>query len=217
VGNADADVSPTALPFDGPNLTVPDLRVGEIRALRTFRLAQYGRLYPARYGPAGPWQDGANTARCHYGHTPAAPGCMCGFWAYGTHRAARDFIEARRVLAVVACWGRVVPGTRGLRAQHARIEAIWVSAWVSRRLVRQLRERYPSATFYRSKRFMLIRHRLTRLDSYEPVLSPREERQQAFCRHPVVRPFLMLQTAAWWLACGSLLLAGAMLIVHALL
>ena len=56
------------------------------------------------------------------------PGCKCGFYAYGTYRAACDYAEARWLLAVVTCWGKVVPGTRGLRAQHARIEAIWLSA-----------------------------------------------------------------------------------------
>jgi len=121
-----------------------------------------------------------NTAQCASGHTPAAPGCRCGFYAYGTRRAARQYAEARRVLAVVACWGRVVPGTRGLRAQYARIEAIWLSARVSPHLARQLRERYPSVTVYRSKRVMLRRHPPTRLDSY--VLRPRQERQRAVQR-----------------------------------
>jgi hypothetical protein len=160
--------------FDGHHLTVPDLRVGEIRALRTFRVG-LGRLHPVTYDQAGPWQSGMNTARCAHGHTPAAPGCMCGFWAYGTYRAARRYAEARRVLAVVACWGRVVPGTHGLRAQHARIEAIWLSARIPRPLVKLLRIHYPSVTFYRSKRLMLIRHPPTRLDSYRP--EPRRRRR----------------------------------------
>jgi hypothetical protein len=156
--------------FDGDDFSVPDLRVGEIRALRTFRLSRSGRLHPVAYQAGEPWEDGANSAHClGHSHTPAAPGCRCGFWAYGTHHAARDHAEARRVLAVVACWGRVVPGTRGVRAQHARIEAIWLSARVRRRLVRRLRERYPSATFYRRRRLMLRRHPPTRLESYDPV------------------------------------------------
>jgi len=155
--------------FDGGDLAVPDLQVGEIWAVRTFRLSGSGCLRPVTYQAGGPWSDGANTAHClGHSHTPAAPGCRCGFYAYGTYRAARGHAEARRVLAVVTCWGRVVPGTRGLRAQHARIEAIWLSSRVSPRLARRLRQRYPSATFYRSRRLMLRRHPPTRLESYDP-------------------------------------------------
>ena len=121
------------------------------------------------YAAAGPWREGANTARClGHGHTPAAPGCKCGFWAYGTYGAACDYAEARRLLAVVTCWGKVVPGTRGLRAQYARIEAIWLSGKIPRQFVRRLRELYPSVTFYRSRRRMLRRNHPTVLDSYEP-------------------------------------------------
>ncbi|HTS97082.1 MAG TPA: hypothetical protein VMI33_10710 [Streptosporangiaceae bacterium] len=159
----------TARQFDGADSTVPDLRVGEIRALRTFRLSEYGDLNPVAYTAAGPWVDGPNTARCRgRSHTPAAPGCKCGFWAYGSYRGVCDYAEAQRLLAVISCWGRVVPGTRGLRAQHARIEAIWVSGRVSRARVRRLRERYPSVAIYRSRRLMLTRNRPTVLASYEP-------------------------------------------------
>jgi len=163
----------TAGQFDDDR-TLPDLRVGEIRALRTFRLSEYGYLNPVGYTAAGPWRDGTNTARClGQGHTPAEPGCKCGFYAYGTYGAACDYAEARRLLAVVACWGKVVPGTRGLRAQHARIEAVWLSGKVPRRFARRLRDRYPSVAFYRSRRLMLRQNRPTTLRSYEPEPRPR--------------------------------------------
>jgi hypothetical protein len=48
--------------FDGDDLTVPGLRVGEIRALRTFRLTRPGCLRPVVYQVGRPWEDGANTA-----------------------------------------------------------------------------------------------------------------------------------------------------------
>jgi hypothetical protein len=159
-------------PFDGPDRAASDLRVGEIRALRTFRLSQGGSLLPVSHNNV-PWSDGPNTARCKHGcHTPAAPGCSCGFYAYGTLPATSRHAEARRVLAVVACWGRVVPGTRGLRAQHARIEALWVSPWAKRRSVAHVRSNYPSVALYRSRRKMIRRHQPTRLDSY--VRPPRQ-------------------------------------------
>ena len=154
-------------PFDGPDRVSVDLRVGEIRALRTFRLGQGGSLLPVAHG-IEPWSDGPNTARCDRGgHTPAAPGCSCGFYAYGTRRAALQHDQSKQVLAVVACWGRVVPGTLGLRAEHARIEALWLSSWVNRRHGALVRRRYPSVKFHGSRRDMLRQHLLTRLDSYE--------------------------------------------------
>jgi hypothetical protein len=156
----------TATAFDGPDRVVPDLLVGEIRALRTFQLSSDGSLKPVAYTSAA-WTDGANAAHCDLcDHTPAAPGCGCGFWAYGTRGAAAQHRAARHLLAVVACWGRVVPGTLGLRAQYARIEAIWVSGQVPRGRVALLRKRYPSVLIYGSKRALLRRHRLSRLDSY---------------------------------------------------
>jgi hypothetical protein len=168
-------------PFDGPDRIAGDLRVGEIRALRTFRLPRdgSGALLPVAHATVA-WTDGPNTARCDRGgHAPAAPGCSCGFYAYGSRRAARQHDEARRVLAVVACWGRVVPGTLGLRAQHARIEAIWVSRRVPLERVLLVQRRYPSVAFYGSRRAMLRQHRLTRLDSYErlPLLGGRRARR----------------------------------------
>ena len=165
----------TATSFDGPDRVVPDLRVGEIRALRTFQLSSDGSLRPVAYTDVA-WVEGANAANCDLcDHTPAAPGCGCGFWAYGSRGGASQHRAAKHLLAVVACWGRVVPGTLGVRAQYARIEAIWVSGRIPRGRVALLRKRYPSAVVYGSKRAMLRRHRLSRLDSYRrmPYLETR--------------------------------------------
>jgi hypothetical protein len=176
----------TATSFDGPDRVVPDLRVGEIRALRTFQLASDGSLRPVAYTDVA-WVDGANAANCDLcDHTPAAPGCGCGFWAYGTRGGASQHRAAKHLLAVVACWGRVVPGTLGLRAQYARIEAIWVSGRIPRGRIALLRKRYPSAVVYGSKRAMLRRHRLSRLDSYRRL--PYLETRLASLRFSFWRP-----------------------------
>jgi hypothetical protein len=206
----------TAGQFDGDDVTVPDLRVGEIRALRTFRLSEYGYLNPVGYAAAGPWRDGPNTARClDHGHTPAAPGCKCGFWAYGTYDAACDYAEARLLIAVVTCWGKVVPGTRGLRAQYARIEAIWLSGKIPRQFVQRLRQRYPSVTFYRSRRRLLRRNHPTVLDSYEP--EPRQERLiSGLTRHIRASGRLGLTLAILVLCWGLMLLTLAAVALHAL-
>lgn len=82
--------------------------------------------------------------------------------------------------------GQPAPGTLGLRAQHARIEAIWVSGRIPSGSVALLRKRYPSAVLYSSKRAMLRRHRLSRLDSYRRV--PFHETRLASLRFPFWRP-----------------------------
>ncbi len=200
----------TATPFDGPDRVVPDLQVGEIRALRTFQLARDGSLKPVAYTNVA-WVDGANAAHCDLcDHTPAAPGCGCGFWAYGTQGAASQHRAARYLLAVVACWGRVVPGTLGLRAQYARIEAIWVSGQIPRGRIALLRKRYPSAVVYGSKRAMLRRHPLSRLDSYRRV--PWLEARLSGLRFP-----FSLQDGPWSTRQGSILTTLTLLLCWGLL
>jgi hypothetical protein len=79
----------------------------------------------------------------------------------------------RYVQAVVSCWGGVVAGTQGLRAQHARIDAIWlhpnVPTWARQRVA----ARYPSARVYADRRAMLAEHPLSQLDCYEDSPSRR--------------------------------------------
>jgi hypothetical protein len=145
--------------------------VGDIRALRTFRVGPGGELYPL-FHPA-PWVDGPNTARCLStraggdGHDAPEPDCTCGFYAYGNEGATTEQLRARHVLVVVACWGRVIAGTRGVRAQYCRIEAVWLSAAVPEQLVSLVRSRYPSAAVYRDRSAMLAEHAPTELDCYE--------------------------------------------------
>jgi len=149
-------------------------QVGEIRAVRTFRVGPGGALYPLFSNTQ--WGDGANTARCRAVRLTAASGpahpapdpeCTCGFYAYASDSAAGEYPNARHVLAVIACWGRVIAGTRGVRAEHARVEAIWMSATVPPELVAMVRERYPSVSVYSDKAAMLAEHQPTALDCYE--------------------------------------------------
>ncbi len=151
--------------FDGP-----DLLVGEITAVRTFDLRADGTLWPV-FAADRPWSGGENEAHCGLHETAAAPGCRCGYWAYGSTSALRDQTRSHNVVAVVSCWGRVTPGTRGLRARFARIEAIWLSRRVSRELVERVAERYPQAPIYRDRARLLAEHPLTAMPSY--VADPR--------------------------------------------
>jgi hypothetical protein len=151
-------------------------QVGEIRAVRSFRIGADGVLYPL-FSDHG-WSDGPNTARCRVTHGDQIhdvpdPECTCGFYAYASARAADEYPHARHVLAVVACWGRVIAGTRGIRAQYARIEGVWMSGKVPDYLRRAVAARYPSVDVCSDLDELSTRHPATVLDCYEPQ-APRE-------------------------------------------
>jgi hypothetical protein len=146
--------------------------VGEIVGLRTFRIDDAGMLLPLYTD--GAWYDGVNTATCSppTGHHPRGPhpvpadDCECGFYAYGSREAAAQNRNMRYVQAVVSCWGGVVAGTKGFRAEHARIDALWINpaapTWIRKRVA----ARYPSARIYADSSAMLAEHPLSALDCY---------------------------------------------------
>jgi hypothetical protein len=148
--------------------------VGEIVGLRTFRIDDSGMLLPLYSN--GAWYDGRNTAACspptgqheRGPHPVPSDDCECGFYAYGTAEAATRNRHMRYVQAVVSCWGQVVAGTQGVRAEHARIDALWINAeapdWLRKRVV----ARYPSARMYRDAAAMRSEHPLTELRCYGP-------------------------------------------------
>jgi hypothetical protein len=160
-------------------------QVGEIRAVRTFRIGPGGELF-ALFSRT-PWAEGINTASCRLAapakhpdgspHQAPEPDCSCGFYAYGSVDAAREYPFAEHVLAVVACWGGVIAGTRGLRAQHCRIEALWLSDAVPVDLAAQLRERYPSVAVFRDRDTLLAEYPLTALDCYTSLRQRRWTRR----------------------------------------
>ena len=157
--------------------------VGEVVGLRTFRVDESGLLLPL-YSDRS-WYDGVNTATCAppTGEAPrdqhAVPhrDCECGFYAYGTEAAARAHRGSRYVLAVVSCWGGVVAGTQGVRAEHARIDAIWLHPNIPSWTRHCVANRYPSARVYGDRSVMLAEHPPSVLPCYSP------ERE----RHPVRR------------------------------
>src|SRR5690242_4618795 len=148
--------------------------VGEVVGLRTFRIDDSGYLLPLHSD--GIWYDGANTAVCAppTGHHPGGPhpvpdeNCECGFYAYGTSAAAAQNHNCRYVQAVISCWGGIAAGTQGFRAEHARIDAIWISATAPLWLRRRVAGHYPSARMYAEASAMLAEHPLTELDCYAP-------------------------------------------------
>ena len=180
-------------------------QVGEILALRTFRVGPGGVLYPLFSGT--PWSDGDNTAHCRIMrsepevrelHEVPDSGCSCGFYAYGTERAAAEYPHARHVLAVVACWGRVIAGTRGLRAECCRVEALWLSDAVPAELVAAVGRRYRSVVVYRDKAAMLSEYPLTVMDCYE-LAQPRSTAARRWLAAAVGCAVLISALpAGWW-------------------
>jgi hypothetical protein len=147
--------------------------VGEIVGLRTFRVDDSGLLLPLYSN--GAWYDGTNTATCspptgHHRrgpHAVPADDCECGFYAYGTPEEAAQSRQMRYVQAVVSCWGTVVAGTKGVRAEHARIDALWLNPDAPVWLRRRIAGRYPSVRMYSTAAAMLGEHPLSQLSCYE--------------------------------------------------
>lgn len=55
-------------------------------------------------------------------HPVPGPGCRCGFYAF--NQASRDYEQPSGVHGVIQGYGRVVIGTRGFRAEKAKIVAL---------------------------------------------------------------------------------------------
>ncbi|PZS18139.1 MAG: hypothetical protein DLM57_06910 [Pseudonocardiales bacterium] len=144
-----------------------------IVGLRTFRVDESGLLLPLYSNLS--WYDGPNTATCapptgeRHGHAHAVPSpdCECGFYAYGSEAAANCNRHMRYVQAVVSCWGGVIAGTQGVRAEHARIDAIWLNPNVASWMHKRVAARYPSARMYADRQLMLAQHPPSALDCYE--------------------------------------------------
>ncbi len=151
----------------GPPSGADSYAVGEVRAIRTFRVDRDGALYPLYTDR--PWVAGSNTARCrHRPHRAPDPGCRCGFYAYGDPVWTVAQPPSRSVLAVVALWGGLEVATRGVRAEHGRIQALWLHRRVPDEVVRAVQRRYPHVRLYRDRRDLLVEHPLTVLSGYQP-------------------------------------------------
>lgn len=152
--------------------------VGEVRAIRTFRLGADGARYPL-YDDR-PWQSGTNTATCTRGrdYRAPAPDCRCGFYAYADPAWTVAQPPAVAVLAVVGLWGTLEVATRGVRAEHGRLQAVWLHPRVPAPLVAALRSRYPQVEVLREREALLTRHPLTALQGYRPPRLTRPQRRR---------------------------------------
>ncbi len=184
--------------------------VGEVVGLRTFRVDETGLLLPLYSSHA--WYDGVNTAECEPPagggrppHPVVAADCECGFYAYGSELAAARNRQMRYVQAVVSCWGRVVAGTQGVRAQYARIDALWLSPAVPKWISARIAMRYPRARIYRDRDAMLAEHPLSHLPCYELPTPPSVLARAGFVA--VGLAVLVLGLLPWRLIDGAVLVA----------
>jgi hypothetical protein len=120
------------LPPLPPDFRVPDY-LGPILGWRLWRVdPQETRLLSLFVDAV--WEPSTSfTASCIRGHAAPEKDCICGVYALDQLRpySFRDsaFYRPRERLFVVgtaSLWGRVIPGTLGWRAQHARPMELWV-------------------------------------------------------------------------------------------
>jgi hypothetical protein len=137
------EVSPP-LPESG-SLRPPDL-IDAVVAFRSWRVVD-GALRSV-YLPQF-WTEREATAVCMGDEAPdssaprtappghAAPdrGCTCGIYAYYESDKHFPTIDYRRVIGIVSLWGTIELHEDGMRAEHARIEALALySRWTTRQI-----------------------------------------------------------------------------------
>lgn len=87
-------------------------------------------------------------ARVEVKHDVPADRCGCGFYAFAEGCDDRNYADKRAVVGVVECYGRVILGTKGLRAEKARIVGL---AGASKRT----KDLYPDVRHFRKEKWML--------------------------------------------------------------
>jgi hypothetical protein len=128
-----------------PQERAPDL-IEPIVAFRSWRVVD-GRLRSV-YLPVF-WTEREMTASCLCSESPdadaprtAAPGhavpdrgCTCGIYAYYTPDLNFPTVDHRGVAGIVSLWGAIEVHDEGMRAEHARLEALALySRWTTRQI-----------------------------------------------------------------------------------
>lgn len=184
----------------------PEPAVGEILALRSFQVTDDGDLYPVILRDKGPWDDGENRSACTQGFMHRAVGferCLCGFYAYSNDRWAHEYPSFQLVRAVVACYGTVTLGTKGLRCTHSQIDAVWLSRRVPDEVAERVATTYPQVQVYRDYQQMLEEHPLTDLPDYQtvnPVRAAARRRWDTYMRPMIPGLVVGAMIAVAWVA-----------------
>lgn len=108
------------------------------------------------------WTDGENVAWCERGNTSsveckARQYCACGF--YGVYDDGHQYAYRTNfphvLFGVIAAYGTVTIGTRGLRCSKAKIVALHLPYQgrfsFNRSLFNMVRQNYPSVRLYRNR------------------------------------------------------------------
>lgn len=117
--------------------------LGEIYAAREFRITRAGELTSLHFPTA--WKQGEHQAVCHRSgvqddpHAVPSEDCRCGFYSY---TAADPAPDTTAIMGVVACYGTVLEGELGVRAEKTRIVALYFGEAVPWRAHDRARLRY---------------------------------------------------------------------------
>lgn len=209
--------------FDG---ATAEPMIGEVTALRSFRLTDDGFLLPLTdAGGTDPWPVTISTAKCNLGrdHLSPDPDCSCGFYAYGNRAWVEDtgeYMWSRLILAAVHCSGRLVAGEKGVRAEKVRLVACYVNKHAPAAVLERLRVNYPDVEFHASRKSLLEAHPETSLSTYiEVPKRPFSASVKAALRFlpAALFPLLILGFAALFLTVGSLSMPSVFAVLLALL
>lgn len=209
--------------FDG---STAEPMIGEVTALRSFRLTDDGFLLPLTdAGGTDPWPVTISTAKCNLGrdHLSPDPDCTCGFYAYGNRTWVEDtgeYMWSRLILAAVHCSGRLVAGEKGVRAEKVRLVACYVNKHAPAAVMERLRVNYPDVEFHRSRKSLLDAYPETSLSTYVEVPKrPLSASVRAALRFlpAVLLPLLILGFATLYLTDGTLAMPSVFAVLLALL
>ena len=119
----------------------PDL-IEPIVGFRSWRIFRSGQTAGQLSSPSFPviWSTPTLSAECHRlrtaedllreQHSAPAPDCGCGIGAYHAPTAEFSKVDYRGVSGIVTVWGRIEVDSEGMRAEHARVEALAIySRW----------------------------------------------------------------------------------------
>lgn len=115
-----------------PDYSGTELVPGKLRGYRIWRIPSSKRLVLKSTNATYEWEPGDNRATCdniHIKYSAApTPYCACGFYAKYKSNSP-EFLgmaisSASSVIGVIDAWGKIQLGTKGFRAQYARIVAI---------------------------------------------------------------------------------------------
>jgi hypothetical protein len=104
--------------------------IGTVKGVRAWDVDKLGRLR-AVYKTDAIWKPGENVAKCRYNHKETdkytrypMTDCACGFYAF--YKDNNEYASKHRISGVIEGYGQTVIGTKGFRAEKAKIVALHI-------------------------------------------------------------------------------------------